>query len=141
MRGLVQSLGPDCELALHHFRDVSSSLVNIEGPVTGRSQGAPLADLVPRILHQGDDPPDLVNCQPQTSEGRLLLFSSLFIRDDHGSVPGCLCLDRDMARRIVACNLRKSSVERTLWITQSLEVKKLSSVTWRTFCTAQSTKF
>jgi len=107
MRDLVQSLGPDCELALHHFRDVSSSLVNIEGPVTGRSPGAPLADLVPRILHQSDDPPDLVNYQPQTSEGRLLLFSTLFIRDDHGSVLGCLCLDRDMTRRIVACNLLK----------------------------------
>jgi len=109
MRSLVQSLGPDCELALHDFRDVSSPLVNIEGPVTGRSPGAPLADLVLRILHQSNDPPDLVNYQPQTSDGRLLLFSTLFIRDDRDSVLGCLCPDGDMTRRIVARNLLEDS--------------------------------
>jgi predicted transcriptional regulator YheO len=51
----------------------------------------------------------LVNYQPQTSDGRLLLFSTLFIRDGRGSALGCLCLDRDMTRRIVAHNLLEDS--------------------------------
>lgn len=105
MRDLVQSLGPDCELALYDFRDVSFSLINIGWPVTGRSLAVPLSDLVLRILHQSDDPPDLVTYQPQTSDGHPLRSSILFVRDNHGSVFGCLCLDRDMTHRIVARNL------------------------------------
>jgi predicted transcriptional regulator YheO len=105
MRDLVQSLGPDCELALHDFRDVSSSLINVGGPVTGRAPAVPLADLVLRILHHIDDPPDLVTYQPQTSDGRPLRSSIFFVRDDHDSVFGCLCLDREMPHQIVARNL------------------------------------
>jgi hypothetical protein len=85
--------------------DSLTTLVTIEGPVTGRSPRAPLTNLVLHILHQGDDPPDLVNYQTQISDGRLLRSPVLFIRDDHGSVPGCLCLNRDMTYRIVGRNL------------------------------------
>jgi predicted transcriptional regulator YheO len=105
MPGLAQSLGPDCELALHDFTDLSASLVAIERPVTGRSRGAPLTDLILRILRQSDSPSDLINYQTQTADGRLLRSSTLFIRDDHGNVLGCLCLNQDMTHWTVARKL------------------------------------
>ena len=105
MPGLAKSLGPDCELALHDFQDVSASLAAIENPVTGRSPGAPLTDLVLRILRHNDNPPDLINYQTQTSDGRILRSSTIFIRDGHGNVVGCLCINRDITHWILARNV------------------------------------
>jgi predicted transcriptional regulator YheO len=105
MPGLAKSLGPDCELALHDFEDVSASLVAIEEPVTGRSPGAPLTDLILRILRHNDDPPDLINYHAQTSDGRILRSSTLFIRDSHDDVVGCLCVNRDLTHWILARNV------------------------------------
>lgn len=105
MPGLASSLGPDCELVLHDFADISHSLVAIEGTLTGRTPGSPLTDLILRVLRKDESPPDLINYRSQTMDGRILRSSTFFIRDDQGKVIGCLCLNRDISHWTAARNL------------------------------------
>jgi len=105
MPGLSRALGPDCELVLHDFSDIRSSLVAIESSVTGRSLGAPLTDLILRILRHDDSPDDLINYHTSTPDGRPLRSCTLFLRDDEGKPVGCLCFNWDLTPWIAARNL------------------------------------
>jgi predicted transcriptional regulator YheO len=105
MPGLARSPGADGELIPPDYRDVSSSLVAAEGSVTGQAWGPPLTDLILRILRESHAPSDLINCQTQTSDGRLLRSSIFFTRDGHDSVLDRLCIgwkgDRRPSSRVI----------------------------------------
>ena len=44
MKAIKELLGPSCEVVLHDMSDPDSSIVAIEGDVTGRCAGGPLTD-------------------------------------------------------------------------------------------------
>jgi predicted transcriptional regulator YheO len=95
-RGIVETFGPRCEVVVHDLRRPDSSLIIVEGNVTGRKEGAPLTDLVLRLLRSGKTQEDLINYPTQTRDGRPLKSSTIFLRDIKGKPFGCLCINYDL---------------------------------------------
>jgi predicted transcriptional regulator YheO len=95
-RGIVETFGPRCEVVVHDLRRPASSLIIIKGSVTGRKKGAPLTDLVLRLLRSGKTHEDLINYSTQTRDGRPLKSSTIFLRDARGKPFGCLCINYDL---------------------------------------------
>jgi predicted transcriptional regulator YheO len=96
MPSLHKVLGADCELVLHDFKDVRHSIVAIEGNITDRSVGGPLTDLFLKIIHKEESPNDLLKYSSFSVDGRELLCSTIFLRDETDKVVGCLCINRDI---------------------------------------------
>jgi len=99
---LTTVLGDHAEVVLHELSHPEDSVIAIEGNVTGRSVGAPLTDLVLRLLRQGKVKDDLINYPSRTADGKVLRSSTIFIRDEKGEVIGCLCINFDLTRWMVA---------------------------------------
>jgi predicted transcriptional regulator YheO len=96
MPSLAKVFGPDCELVLHDFKDVRHSIIAIEGNVTGRSVGGPLTDLFLQVIRMDESPPDMLKYPSFTVDGRELVCSTIFLRDEADKVVGCLCINRDV---------------------------------------------
>lgn len=103
--GLLATLGSDCEIVLHDFRDISHSLIAIEGEVTHRRVGSPLTNLILKVIRNNPDPPDLINYLTYTSDRRPLRSSTLFIRDEQKHLIGCICINRDISYWMAARGL------------------------------------
>ncbi len=96
-RGIVGVFGQRCEVVIHDFRDVTQSVVHIEGDVTHRDVGAPITDLVFKLVSEfGDDTPDRIAYKNTTDDGRVLKSSTIFVRDDDGRIKGCICINFDV---------------------------------------------
>jgi predicted transcriptional regulator YheO len=103
---LVQTLGHNCEVAIHDLSNLESSLIYIAGEVTGRRPGAPITDLVVKQLHRhGDNVQDIINYRTLTSKGRILKSSTMFIRDGHNKVIGAFCINFDVTDFLNAASL------------------------------------
>ncbi|AGA67751.1 hypothetical protein Desdi_0197 [Desulfitobacterium dichloroeliminans LMG P-21439] len=96
--GMIKGgFGSRCEVVVHDLRDLEQSLVYIVGDVTGRSIGAPITDLVVKILQkEGDAAKDLINYKTVAKDGRILKSSTAFIRDDQGKIFATLCVNYDV---------------------------------------------
>lgn len=92
MPGLARSLGADGEFIPPDYRDVRSSLVAVEGSVTGQASGTLLTDLLSRRMRKSHVPSDSINCQTQIPDGHLLRSSILFTHDGYDSVLVHLCM-------------------------------------------------
>ncbi|MEA3230599.1 MAG: helix-turn-helix transcriptional regulator [Thermodesulfobacteriota bacterium] len=96
-KGIVSVFGDRCEVVIHDFGDVTQSLVHMEGNVTNRTIGAPVTDLVYRLVNEfGDQVPDKIGYKSTTDTGRVLKCSTIFVRDDNGKPEGCICLNFDV---------------------------------------------
>lgn len=100
--GLARALGDDAEVVLHEFSHPQDSVVAIAGNITGRQVGAPLTDLVLRLLRQGKVDEDRISYPSRSTDGRPLKSSTIFIRDESNEVIGCLCINFDLTRWMVA---------------------------------------
>ncbi len=100
--GLAKTLGDDAEVVLHEFSHPQDSVVAIEGNITGRKVGAPLTDLLLRLVRRGQVDRDVINYSTHTDDGRVLRSSTIFLRDEGGQAIGCLCINIDLTRWIVA---------------------------------------
>ena len=99
----VQTLGRNCEVAIHDFSQLPHSLVHIEGNVTRRTVGAPVTDLVLRVLRQEKDGvKDMANYKTVTRDGRVLKSSTTFIRSPAGKVIGAFCINYDVTEHLNA---------------------------------------
>ncbi len=99
----VQTLGRNCEVAIHDFSHLPHSLVHIEGNVTRRKVGAPVTDLVLRVLRQDKDGvKDMANYKTVTRDGRILKSSTTFIRSPAGKVIGAFCINYDVTEHLNA---------------------------------------
>lgn len=98
-RGVARTFGSRCEVVLHNLENPEASLVFIEGRVTGRSIGAPVTDLVLRMLRRyGDAAPDLIGYETRTRDGRRVKSSTIFVRDPQSEkIIGCLCINFDLS--------------------------------------------
>jgi len=94
---LVQTMGRNCEVAIHDLLKLPHSLIHIEGNITKRKPGAPITDLVVRALRrEGDSVADIPNYQNITKAGRVLKSSTSFVRNEAGKVIGAFCVNFDI---------------------------------------------
>lgn len=106
LRGLRAMLGERYEVILHDLSKLESSIVGIEGNVTGRGVGGPATNfLLHQLKEHGDGAPDCINYQNTLPDGRVLRSTTIFIRDDEGAIIGSLCVNQDMTDFIVANKL------------------------------------
>ncbi|CCO08840.1 helix-turn-helix transcriptional regulator [Desulforamulus hydrothermalis] len=94
---IAQNFGKNCEVAVHDLSNLDKSLIYIAGDITHRQPGAPITDLVVKVLHQeGDRARDMVGYKSITKEGRILKSSTTFIRNGAGKIIGALCINFDI---------------------------------------------
>lgn len=99
--GIVKTLGDNlCEMVVHDLAHPESSIVHIEGNVTGRKVGGSLTDLGLANLQLGDEQEDILNYFTQTQNGKVLKSSSIMLRDENDHVFGALCINVDMSKFI-----------------------------------------
>jgi len=100
--GLARVLGDGAEVVLHELSHPQDSVVAIAGNVTGRKVGAPLTDLVLRLMRAGQVGDDLINYPSRSADGKVLRSSTIFIRDEQGELIGCLCINFDITKWMIA---------------------------------------
>jgi predicted transcriptional regulator YheO len=94
---MVKTFGSRCEVVIHDFKDVSSSVVHVSGRVTNRKIGAPLTNLVLSVLRQyGDDAQDMPLYKNTSKDGKILKSSTTFIRSPEGKIIGAFCVNFDI---------------------------------------------
>ena len=98
---IAEMFGNKCEVLIHDFSNPQHSIVAIEnGHVTGRKIGDSITDLALSIWKKGgygDQKTDrVVNYKTKTKDGKILKSSSVFIRDNHQKIIGCLCINYDL---------------------------------------------
>lgn len=102
---IVNTFGRGCEVAVHDLSNLQKSLVYIAGEVTKRKIGAPITDLVVKVLHQeGREIKDIFNYKTTTSEGKVLKSTTAFIRNSSGKVIGAFCINFDTTDFSNACH-------------------------------------
>jgi predicted transcriptional regulator YheO len=92
---LAEALGPDTEIVLHDLNRLPNSIVDIAGNLTGRQEGGPATNLLLQVLRQGNTN-NVLNARSETSNGRILRSSTLFIKDEEDCAIGCLCFNTDV---------------------------------------------
>jgi predicted transcriptional regulator YheO len=110
MKGIAAQFGDQCEVVLHDLtRDYDSTIVAIEnGAVTGRQIGDCGSNLGLEVLRGTVEDGDRYNYVTQTSDGRILRSSSVYIKSDDGRTVGALCINFDISKLIAAENTIKS---------------------------------
>ena len=97
-KGIISIFGDRCEVVIHDFTDIANSLVHIEGDLTQRSVGAPITDLVYKLVNEfGNDAPDKLGYKNTLDNGKVLKCSTIFVRDDRGQIEGCICINFDVS--------------------------------------------
>ena len=90
-------MGKKCEVTIHDFTNLESSIIYIQGDVTGRKVGAPVSTRLFKLLKEyGDSIEDQFNYRLRTSSGRIIRSSTTFIRDENNHVIGCYCINFDV---------------------------------------------
>lgn len=93
-RGINSVFGDRCEVAIHDFSNIKSSLVHIEGHITRRKVGSALPDMLYRLLKEfGDAAPDKFGYKSTTQDGQILKCSTTMVRDEQGRLEGCLSIN------------------------------------------------
>lgn len=109
---MVDTLGRDCEVAIHDFDQLPHSLVHMEGTVTGRKPGAPITDLVLKVLRrEKDEAKDICSYKTVTKGGRTLKSSTTFIRNKTGQVIGAFCINFDVTDYLNSISLLDGFVQ------------------------------
>lgn len=103
VEGISKTFGKNCEVVLHDFSKMQSSIVAIEnGHVTGRSVGSPMTEVGLKAVRKGNTKDNITNYTGKSLEGRVLKSSTMFIKDENDEVLGCLCINFDLSELVVA---------------------------------------
>ncbi len=103
VKGLAETFGNNCEVVLHDFSKMKSSILAIEnGHITGRSLGSPMTEVGLNAVVKGNVHENIINYTGKSADGRLLKSSTMFIKDENDEVIGCLCINFDMSELAVA---------------------------------------
>ena len=95
-QAITHTFGDICEVVTHDFATLEHSVVHIAGNVTGRAVGDGPTDLLLRAVRSGHTEQDLHGYTGHTLDGKTLRSSSVFLRDDDGTVFGAFCINVDM---------------------------------------------
>lgn len=100
---IAGTFGKECEAVVHDLEDPEKSVVYVaNGTVTGRMEGQSFDHLIRNVLLSRDFKDDkTLNYVFETSDGRRIRSSTLFIRNDTGTVAGALCVNYDMTRYLL----------------------------------------
>lgn len=91
---LADALGDGVEVVLHDLTKVPDSIVAIGGYISGRSVGGPSTDLL--LKHVREQRTDhLLRYPNRTADGRSIMSSTIFLRDDTRRAVACLCINSD----------------------------------------------
>lgn len=103
VEGISKMFGKNCEVVLHDFSKMESSIIAIEnGHITGRSLGSPMTEVGLKAVRKGNVKDNIINYTGKSAEGRVLKSSTMFIKDNNDEVLGCLCINFDMSELTVA---------------------------------------
>ncbi|SKC64717.1 helix-turn-helix transcriptional regulator [Maledivibacter halophilus] len=103
VEGIAQTFGENCEVVLHDFSKMQSSIIAIKnGHVTGRSVGSPMTEVGLKAVRRGNTKDNIINYTGKSLEGRVLKSSTMFIKDENEEVIGCLCINFDLSELVVA---------------------------------------
>lgn len=103
---LVEYLGkifmPDYEIVLYDLRKHKNCIAAIaNGHISGREVGQSINDQLSDIIDKNyKDSQYLVNYKELTKDGNAMRSSTLFIKDQEGTLIGLLCIDFDDSRYI-----------------------------------------
>jgi predicted transcriptional regulator YheO len=92
---VVSMFGRNCEVCVHDLTSLHSSLVYIQGQVTGRQPGAPATDLLVKMLSSDDGNTNVHSYQTISSDGRALKSTTTLIRDEKGRPIAAFCINFD----------------------------------------------
>jgi predicted transcriptional regulator YheO len=99
MKAVATAVGPHCEVVLHDLseHDLEHTIAAIEnGHVTGRTVGGPSTNLGLEVLRTEAEDHDEFGYLARTRDGRELRSSSVYFRDEGGTVIAALCVNVDM---------------------------------------------
>ena len=109
--GLYETLGCRYEVILHDLSQLEQSIVAVRGNITNRKAGGPPTNYLLKFLRKyGDEAPNQINYRNETSDGRVLRSSTMFIRDEDGHIVGSLCINQDLTDYIVASKLIQENI-------------------------------
>jgi predicted transcriptional regulator YheO len=98
---IALTFGINCEVVIHDFKDMSSSIVYIAGNITKRKVGGPITDLIFKAFREyGDKVQNMYNYTTRTKDGKILKSSTIFLKNSDNKVIGCLCINIDMSHFI-----------------------------------------
>lgn len=87
----------NCEVVIHDVTKVESSLIYLKGDVTGRTVGAPTTEVILKELKKKpEDIKDLNGIITNTTRGKIIKTSIVFIKDTAGKVIGFLGINLDI---------------------------------------------
>ncbi|WP_235357116.1 helix-turn-helix transcriptional regulator [Bacillus alveayuensis] len=96
---LVKMFGSSCEVAVHDFSNLESSLIYLAGTVTGRDVGSPATDLVLQQLKK-KEVEDFANYKTTSPKGEILKSSTIFLKNQNDDVIGAICINYDISLMI-----------------------------------------
>ncbi|GAB6137954.1 helix-turn-helix transcriptional regulator [Halanaerobaculum tunisiense] len=102
---LHKTLGNKSEIIIHDLSNPENSVIFIAGELTDRDLGAPITDLVLRIIKNKEDPDDILNYQTKSEDGRIFKSSTMFVKDDNNEIIGCLCTNYDITDLLLVQNI------------------------------------
>lgn len=100
MEAIAAVGGSDCEVVLHDLtpHDLEHSIhAIVNGHVSGRSKGGPSTNLGIEVLRDESLDHNAYGYRGRTADGRELISSSVYYRDDEGQIIAALCINRDVS--------------------------------------------
>lgn len=105
-KGLAKQFGTDCEIVIHDLRDKSSesTIIAIENSHVSKRAigGSPSRIALETMVSKADSSDDHLDYMTQTSDGKLVKSSSIYIRDEKGEIIGIFCINYDITRLSMA---------------------------------------
>lgn len=97
---IATTFGSDCEVAVHDLRKPTGSLVHLaNGQVTGRKLGAPIRDLLLKVIPELTPGSDVVGTYAtDLVDGRRLKSSTSILRDSDDNPAVALCINFDVSK-------------------------------------------
>lgn len=101
---ISSQFGSNCEVVLHDLKKgLENSIIAIEnGHVTGRKIGDPSSNLGLEVLRGTNVNGDKYNYITQTTTGKTLRSSSIYLKDKNNKVIGALCINLDISKFMIA---------------------------------------
>jgi len=101
VKAIAEMFGNKCEVLIHDFSHPQHSIVVIEnGQVIGRKIGDPITDLALSVWkknsYENKKIDRIVNYKNKTKNGKMLKFSTVFIRNNQKKIIGCICINYDI---------------------------------------------
>lgn len=128
IEGLAEHWGPKCEFVVHDLQDQpydKSIVAIINGHVTGRKVGDCGTNLGLEVLRGTDNGGNKYNYITQTKEGKVLRSTTVYVRNDAGTVIGAICINFDITDLLMAEQALTSITNHSLFVEEGHRVEEV----------------